>query len=231
MPSPSVRRCLAEAAGTAILVGIGTGTIVAAGREGGIPQGLMALAWFLAVLVPILVFVGVSGAHLNPAVTLALAISGRFAWAEVPAYALSQVLGAFLGSVVVRCALGGGSRLGATVPASGELLRAFAGEAAFTALLVAAVFTLADRGVGRARWRLLLPPAAVGLSTYVIGPWSGSSLNPARTLAPAVLSGTFVDLGLYLTVVPLAALAVGVAWRPRAVDIADRGPGRVDVSR
>lgn len=225
------RRWASEFAGTALLVGIGTGTIVASGRVGGIPQWMMAGAWFLAVLVPIVLFIGISGAHLNPAVTLALGFSGRIAWKEAPGYWVSQFAGAFLGSGVVLLTLGGRNHLGATLPANGDLLRAIGAEATFTALLVGAVFTLADRGEGPARWRLLLPPGVVGVSTYIIGPWSGSSLNPARTLAPAVLSGTYTDLWVYLLTVPIAALTLAAVWRPRAVDIDDRGPGRLDVSQ
>ncbi len=231
MSSRRLARCLGECIGTALLVGIGTGAIVAAGNSGGVSQGILAVAWFLAVLVPIVAVVSVSGAHLNPAVTLALAGSGRFAWREVPDYWAAQFAGAFLGSAVVRAVLGGGSHLGATVPANGDLLRTFAAEAGFTALLVATVFVLADRGEGRFRWRLVLPPSAVGLSTFVIGPWTGSSLNPARSLAPAVLSGTYTDLWVYLLAVPLAALAVAALWKPRSVDLADRGVGRGDSER
>jgi glycerol uptake facilitator-like aquaporin len=226
-----LHRCLAEIAGTALLVGIGTGTIVAAGNRGGIPQWLMAIAWFLAVLIPILLFIGVSGAHLNPAVTFALAFSGRIAWREAPPYWISQLAGAFLASLGVLATAGNGSHLGATVPANGDVIRALAAEGVFTGLLIAAVFALADFGEGRTRWRVLLPPAAVGVSTYVIGPWTGSSLNPARTIAPAVVSGTYADLWVYLTVVPLAAFAVAAIWRPRTADVEDRGPGRIDASR
>ncbi|HYA70104.1 MAG TPA: aquaporin [Thermoplasmata archaeon] len=226
-----VHRCLAEVAGTALLVGIGTGTIVAAGEAGGIPQWMMASAWFLAVLIPIVLFVHVSGAHLNPAVTLALASSGRITWKEAPPYWASQFLGAFLASSSVLLLLGGGSYLGATLPANGNIPRTFVAEGAFSALLVITVFVLADRGEGRRRWRILLPPSAVGVSTYLIGPWTGSSLNPARSVAPAVLSGTYVDLWIYLIAVPLAALAVAVLWKPRSVDLADRGPGRLEVTR
>lgn len=212
------RRWAAEVAGTALLVGIGTGTIVAAGRAGGLPQWTLAVAWFVAVLVPVVLFVRISGAHLNPAVTLALASSGRLAWTEAPGYWAAQFAGGFLASGVVLGTLGTGSHLGATVPANGDVARAFLAEAAFTALLIASVFALADRGEGRVRWRLLLPPASVGLSTYLIGPWSGSSLNPARTIAPAVLSGTYTDLWTYLVAVPLAALVVATVWRTRVRD-------------
>jgi len=223
------RRVAAEAAGTALLVGIGTGTVVGAARLGGIPQWAMAGAWFLAVLIPIVLFIEVSGAHLNPIVTLGLATSGRIDWGEVPPYLVGQFAGAFLGSGVVLLTLGDHADLGSTVPAGGDVIRAFPAELAFTAALVAAVFVLADFGEGRGRWRLLLPPAAVGFSTYLIGPWTGSSLNPARTLAPAVLSGTYTDLWLYLIAVPLGALLVAALWRPKAVDRLDRGPGRLDV--
>lgn len=231
MPPRLLPRCAAEVVGTALLVGIGTGTIVAAGGRGGIPQWSMAIAWFLAVLVPVVLFIRVSGAHLNPAVTLALASSGRIAWKEVTPYWASQFAGAFVASFVVLVTLGGGTHLGATLPADNNLVRTLASEAAFTALLVGAVFVLADGGEGRIRWRLLLPPAAVGISTYVIGPSTGSSLNPARSLAPAVLSGTYTDLWVYLIGVPLGALAVAALWKPKSVDLADRGPGRAETTR
>lgn len=230
MSTPHHRRWLAEVLGTALLVGIGTGTVVAAGDQGGIPQWLMAIAWFLAVWIPVMLFIDWSGAHLNPAVTLSLAASGRIAWREVPEYWLSQFTGAFLGSAAVLLALGGGSHLGATVPVRGNLLTTFVAEALFTGLLILSVFTLADRGQGRLRWRVLLPPSAVGISTYVIGPWTGSSLNPARSLAPAILSGTYTDLWVYVLATLLAAGAIATVWKPRAVDIADRGTGRADAS-
>jgi aquaporin NIP len=226
-----LRRCFAEIAGTAVLVGGGTGTVVVAGKGGGVPLWLMAVAWSLAVLIPIALFVRVSGAHLNPAVTLALAFSGRTAWREAPEYWASQLGGAFLGSALVLLLLGGGSHLGATVPTTGDLGGTFVAEASFTAVLVASVFAVADHGEGRRRWRLLLPPSAVGISTFVIGPWTGSSLNPARSLAPAVLSGTYTDLWVYLIAVPMAAVAVAAIWRPKAVDVANRGVGRRFVSR
>jgi aquaporin NIP len=223
-------RGLAEAAGTALLVGIGTGSIVLSARLGGFPLVVLAGGWFLAVAVPIWLFIRLSGAHLNPAVTLALAASGRIAWREVPGYVLGQAAGAFLGSALVLEVLGDFGHLGATVPAQGNVLRAFPAELAFTVALVMAVFILSDWGEGTGRWRILLPPTVVAFSTYIIGPWTGSSLNPARTIAPAVLSGTFTDLWVYLTAVPLGALLVALLWKPRSVDRLDRGPGRTKTS-
>ncbi|MCI4372153.1 MAG: aquaporin family protein [Thermoplasmata archaeon] len=223
-------RTASEGVGTALLVGIGIGSIVGGDRLGGVPQWVIALAWFFAVLVPIYLFIRVSGAHLNPVVTLALAASGRIAWREAPPYVLGQVGGAFLGAGFVLGVFGDVAHLGATVPTGGNVALAFPAELAFTAALVAAVFALADGGEGRGRWRLLLPPTVVAVSTFLIGPWTGSSLNPARTLAPAVLSGTYTDLWVYLTAVPLGALLIAGVWRPKAVDRLDRGPGRRDSS-
>ena len=230
MSSPLVQRLLAEAGGTCVLVAIGTGAIVLAARTGGAPQWELAVAWFLAVFVPILLVVDVSGAHLNPAVTLGLAASGRVAWKEVPWYLGGQFLGAFAGSAGVAVAVGTEGRLGSTLPST-NLGIVGAGEAAFTAALLASVFLLADRGEGWHRWRLALPPLVVGISTYVIGPLSGSSLNPARSIAPAVLSGSYVGLWVYLIAVPAGALAIALVWRPRSVDRRDRGPGRLAVDR
>ncbi|MGA7923993.1 MAG: MIP/aquaporin family protein [Thermoplasmata archaeon] len=221
-------RLLSEVAGTAILVGIGTGSIVLAARWGGVPQWELAMAWFFAVLIPILLFVEFSGAHLNPVVTLGLAVSGRIAWKEMPFYVGGQFVGAFLGSFAVAASLGTEAHLGSTVPSMGIPV-AFGAELAFTGGLVAAVFLLADRGAGHLRLRLLFPPLVVGISTYLIGPFTGSSLNPARTIAPAIISGTYTDLWVYLTAVPLGALLVASFWRPKAVDRMDRGPGRVAV--
>jgi aquaporin NIP len=224
------RRVLAEFAGTALLVAIGTGAIVASARIGGVPSWVLVVAWFVAVLAPIVLFVGVSGAHLNPAVTLGLAVSGRVAWGELPAYALGQFSGAFLGTAFVAVSVGTGDHLGSTLPLT-NLITVFAGEATFTAFLLAAVFLLSDRGAGRRRWRLALPPLVVGASTYVIGPLTGSSLNPARSIAPAVVSGSFLDLWVYLLATLSGAVAVALVWKPTSVDRLDRGPGRFAVDR
>jgi aquaporin NIP len=202
----------AEVAGTALLVGIGTGAVVASARVGGIPQWLMGVAWFLAVLIPVLLFVRISGAHLNPAVTLGLAVSRRTPASEAPLYVLAQLSGALLGSALVLLSLGRFAHLGATIPTGVSVAGALVDELLFTGLLMASVFLLTDRGEGWARWRLLLPPAAVGISTFFIGPITGSSLNPARSIAPAILTGTYSELWLYLVATPLAALIVALIW-------------------
>lgn len=231
MIPPLVRRCLSEVAGTFLLVGIGTGAMVAGAQAGGVPQWVLAVAWFVAVSLPIVLFIRISGAHLNPVVTGALAVSGRIARSEAPVYWAGQLIGAFLGSLSVAILVGRAIHIGATLPVNGDLLRTFVSELAFTALLVIAVFVLADRGEGRRRWRLLLPGGVVALATLVIGPWTGSSLNPARSIAPAVISGIYDGLWVYLVATALAGVIVAISWKPRAVDRLDRGVGRATVDR
>lgn len=203
------RRLAAEVAGTALLVGIGTGSVVATSGGGTVRFAILAIAWFAAVTIPVFAFAGVSGSEINPAVSLALALDGRRPRRELPLYAAAQFAGAFLGSLAVGVASGSFVHLGATTPADGNVARTFLLEFAFTFALVLSVLALVRVGPGPHRWRLTWPGAVVAVSTFLIGPWTGSSLNPARTIAPAVLSGTYTDLWVYLVAVPLGAV---VAW-------------------
>jgi glycerol uptake facilitator-like aquaporin len=199
-------RALAELVGTALLVGIGTGSLVA--TDGRAPLLVYVLAWFLAVAIPIALFAGRSGAHLNPALSVFLVLRRHFPATELPAYLAAQVAGAFLGSAAVWAIWGPAAHLGATLPRTG-LVTVFVAELLFTTFLALSVLVLAEVGAGPHRWRLLLPPLVVAASTYCIGPLTGSGLNPARSLAPAVLSGTVAALPVYLAA---AAAAVGLAW-------------------
>jgi aquaporin NIP len=210
----ALRRALSELVGTGLLVGIGTGAIIAGQRANFLPLPVLTVAWFVAVLVPVLLCARTSGAHLNPAVTTALAASGRLPWREWPLYVGSQLAGGLLGSFTVLLTLGRGVQLGADVPAPGYLPYVFPVEFVGTALLIASVFLLADLGEGRGRARLLLPAAVVALVVLVAGPLTGVSLNPARSIAPALVSGVYTDLWIYLLAQPLAALAVAAVWRP-----------------
>jgi aquaporin NIP len=224
------QRCLAEVVGTALLVGIGCGAIVEGANAGGVPQIVLAVAWFAAVAIPILAFAGISGAHLNPAVTLMLAGSRRFPPRETVPYIGAQVIGAFAGAGAVLLALGGAAHLGATLPRGDDLLRTFAMELGFTIALLASVVYLTHPAKSVKTWELLLPPTVVGISTFFIGPWTGSSLNPARTLAPAVLSGDYLGIWVYLLAALVASgVAIGVARlleSTQGASTVDRAPAR-----
>lgn len=180
---------------------------MAATALGGIPLWAMAFAWILAVALPIQAFAYLSGAHLNPAVTLGLVAANRFPARDGAWFVASQVLGAFVGSLAVWGFLGRGAHLGATVPGPAGPVWVLPLEFGFTFLLVTSILWLTGLGRDPHRTELLLPAGVVGLSTYLIGPWTGSSLNPARTIAPAVLSGDLSWLWLYLVATVLGSLA------------------------
>jgi glycerol uptake facilitator-like aquaporin len=206
-------RLIAEFVGTALLVGIGTAAVVATTGVGGGRFVILAVAWFAAVTIPVFAFAFVSGSEINPVVTLALVLDGRRPPREAILYGLAQFAGAFLGSALVGLAFGSFEHLGATTPADGNVVRTFLLEFAFTFALIVTVLALVRAGAGRGRWRLTWPGAVVALSTFLIGPWTGSSLNPARSIAPAILSSTYPDLWVYLVATPLAAVVATVAAR------------------
>lgn len=192
--------------GTALLVFLGTGAIVEGSKLGGVPQADLALAWFAAVAIPVLAFARTSGAHINPAVTVALVIARRFRWQELSPYMGAQFTGAFLGSGLVGSLIGTNAHWGATLPWHGDIALVVPLEFGFTAALVLSVLYLTTPGRPPSNLELTLPATVVGISTFLIGPWTGSSLNPARTLAPAVLSGDYLGMWVYLATVTVSAI-------------------------
>lgn len=188
MDVPLIRRLLAEVAGTAILCLFGTGAAVAAG-----PPGLLivALAHGLALAVAIYAFGAISGGHFNPTVTLALAVRGRFAWREVPAYVLAQLLGGVLGAAVVHAAYSSTAvtaGLGATAygPAVTPV-QALVAEAAGAFILVTAVYALAVAPDAPKGVHGLGIGLALATQIMVFGPLTGASVNLARTVGPDVV--------------------------------------------
>ncbi len=188
MEIPLVRRLLAELVGTAILCLFGIGAAVAAG-----PSGLLivALAHGLALAVAIYAFGAISGGHFNPTVTLALAVRGRFAWREVPAYVLAQLVGGVLGAAVVYAAYASASvsaGLGATTYGSGVTpVQALVAEAAGAFILVTAVFALAVAPDAPNGVHGLGIGLALATQIMVFGPLTGASVNLARTVGPDVV--------------------------------------------
>jgi glycerol uptake facilitator protein len=185
---PLIRRLLAEVAGTAILCLFGIGAAVAAG-----PSGLLivALAHGLALAVAIYAFGAISGGHFNPTVTLALAVRGRLAWREVPAYVLAQLIGGVLGAAVVYAAYSSAAvtaGLGATAygPAVTPV-QALVAEAAGAFILVTAVYALAVSPDAPKGVHGLGIGLALATQIMVFGPLTGASVNLARTVGPDVV--------------------------------------------
>jgi len=158
----------------------------------------------------IFTFGDVSGAHLNPAVTLAFAVSRRFPWSTVPGYLVAQFVGAFLASLLLRVLFPAGTTLGATLPA-GTPLQSFVMEIVLTLFLVLTILSVSTGAKEKGITAAIAIGGVVGLEAMFAGPVCGASMNPARSLAPAVVSGHLEHLWVYLVgTVAGALLAVPV---------------------
>lgn len=198
MSSERARLLGAEALGTFALVFFGCGAIVVDSEGGGLGDVGIALAFGLVVMTMVFAFADVSGAHINPAVTLALAVRRRFPWAALPGYWGAQVAGAIAAAITLRASLGDVAKLGATTPAVTDA-QSFVWEVVMTAALLVVIVAVATRP------HMTIGPAAfaiggtIALASLVGGPVSGASLNPARSLGPALVSGELDSLWIYLT--------------------------------
>lgn len=192
---PLWQRAGAEVLGTALLVFIGPGAIMLAERSGAFGHLGVSLSFGAVVAVAVALFGPVSGAHINPAVTLALGLRGRVPSREVVPYLTAQLVGAALAVSALSVAIGSVAQFGATVPRV-PLVAAFAIEAAYTAVLGASVGLL-HRGAVPTRWAALLLGTVVAVGAFVTGPYTGGSFNPARSFGPALASGVWTAHWLY----------------------------------
>jgi aquaporin Z len=223
------RRLFSELLGTFLLVLVAVGGGMVSARFGGnaVPYGAKVVAPALMVMAIILFMGTVSGAHLNPAVSIAFAARGDFPWKRVPAYIVAQFLGAILATLVLWAFLGKQGSAGLTLPGSGiSTTTAMLWELVLTAGLVSVILGTAS---GAQQIGTL---AALGVGGYIAlaglwgSPVSGASMNPARSLGPALVKGDWTSWWAYL-VGPIAggAIAVGIAYVLRG-----RGGGRSGVS-
>jgi len=212
-PTLEWRRLFAETLGTFLLVLAGAGaSVVSAASHVAIGRVAAVTAPGLTVLAVILFMGAVSGAHLNPAVSIAFAARGDFPWRRVPGYIVVQLLGATLAVLFLLAVFGRVGSLGATVPGAGiSNLQAAAIELVLTAGLVSTILGTASRAQN------LGPISAFGVAAYIIlaglwsSPISGASMNPARSFAPDLLLGDFSHFWVYL-VGPLAGALLAVAF-------------------
>jgi MIP family channel proteins len=197
----------AEAIGVFVLVFAGAGAIMVDARGDALGQVGIALAFGLAIMVMVYAAGHVSGAHLNPAVSLAFAVTRHFPWGRVAAYWAAQVAGAVAAAAVLLGSLGDVADVGATLP-SGSARQSLLWELVLTGVLMFVIMAVATdtRAVGAAAGVAI--GGAVALGALVGGPVSGASLNPARSLGPALVSGELDALWVYL-VGPLAGAAAG----------------------
>ncbi|HTH50164.1 MAG TPA: aquaporin [Candidatus Limnocylindria bacterium] len=218
-----MRRLLAELIGTFALVFAGCGAIVINQVSGGaITHVGIALTFGLIVLAMIHTFGDVSGAHLNPAVTTAFAAARRFPWREVPGYVGAQLAGAFAATGLLRLLFPLNVTLGATLP-TGSDAQSFILETVLTFLLMLTILSVSTGAKEKGITAGIAIGAVIALEAMFAGPICGASMNPARSLAPAIVSGHFTSLWVYL-VAPLlgALLAVPACCAVRGPDCYSR---------
>ena len=210
------RRLFSEALGTFFLVLVAVGGGMVAARFGGnaVPHAAQVVAPALMVAAVILFMGAVSGAHLNPAVSMAFALRGDFPWKRVPAYILAQFLGAVLATLLLWALIGKQGSAGLTLPGSGiSTATAMWWEAVLTTGLVSVILGTASGA------QQLGPIAAIGVGSYIAlaglwaSPVSGASMNPARSLGPALVLGDWTSWWAYLAGPVIGGVvAVGIAY-------------------
>jgi len=205
--SELLRRCLAEFIGTFALVFAGAGAIMVDAKTGALGHVGVAISFGLVIMVMIYAVGHVSGAHFNPAVSFAFALTRRFPWSRAGVYWTAQVLGALAAAAVLRGSLGNIAHVGATLP-SGTEAQSFLWEVVLTFFLMFVIMAVATdtRAVGEAA--AIAIGGTVGLDAMFGGPVSGASMNPARSFGPAAVSGDLHALWIYL-IAPLVGAAAG----------------------
>ena len=208
-----MRKYVAELIGTFTMVFCGTGAMVIDQHMGGAVTHVgVAITWGLIVMAMIHALGNVSGAHLNPAVSIAFAVARRFKVALLPGYIISQMAGAFLASVTLKLLFPSSPSLGATLPAGSEM-QSFVLELLLTFFLMLVIMQVAHGSKEQGLFAGIAIGAVVGLEAMFAGPVCGASMNPARSVAPAIISGHTEHLWIYIAA-PLAGAALAIPiWR------------------
>jgi aquaporin Z len=214
-PSLEWRRLFSELLGTFLLVLVGAGgAVVNAQSHGAISRTAAVTAPALMVMAIILFMGTISGAHLNPAVTLSFAARRDFPWRRVPGYIVIQLVGATLACLLLWAIFGKIGGLGATVPGPGiASWQAMLIELILTAGLVSTILGTASRAQNVGPMSAIAVGGYIALAGLWSSPISGASMNPARSFGPDMARGDFTDYWVYV-VGPLAGglVAVGIAW-------------------
>ncbi len=208
-----MKKYTAEFIGTFAMVFCGTGAMTINEITGGeVTHVGIAITWGLIVMAMIYAFAETSGAHFNPAVSIAFAYAKKFSWKEVPKYVIAQVLGALLASGILWFLFPDSEFYGATIPTL-DVWRAFVLELLLTYFLMLVIINVStgSKEVG------MMAGIAIGgvilLEAMFAGPMTKASMNPARSIAPAIVSGHYEHLWLYLLAPILGALLAVVSCR------------------
>jgi MIP family channel proteins len=205
--TPFSRALAAEAIGTFALVFAGAGAVMVDAKTHALGHVGVAISFGLVIMAMIYAVGHVSGAHFNGAVTFAFALTRHFPWSRALAYWCAQLLGALVAAALLRGSLGNIAHVGATLP-SGSQAQSFLWELVMSAFLMFVIMAVATdtRAVGEAA--AIAIGGTIGLDAMFGGPISGASMNPMRSLGPALVSGELHALWLYL-VAPVIGASLG----------------------
>jgi len=229
-----MKKYIAEMIGTMVLVLMGCGSAVFAGSVAGtVGAGVgtlgVALAFGLSVVAMAYAIGGISGCHINPAITLGVFLSGRMSGKEAGAYMIFQVIGALIGSGILCALVSTGAHDGPTLTGSngfgeGEMVQAFIAEAVFTFIFVLVVLGVTSEKKGNSS----LAGLAIGLTLVLIHivciPITGTSVNPARSIGPAIFQGgeALSQLWLFIVAPFVGATISALVWKYFECEISEK---------
>jgi aquaporin NIP len=210
--APLAQSLAAEAIGTFALVFAGCGAIMVNAKTDALGHLGVAASFGLVIMVMIYAVGHISGAHFNPAVSLAFALTRHFPWPRLFAYWAAQITGAVAAAALLRSSLGDVANIGATLP-SGSDGQAFLWEIVLTFFLMFVIMAVATdtRAVGEAA--AIAIGGTVALDALFGGPITGASMNPARSLGPALIAPEFTALWVYLLAPLVGAAGGAVAYQ------------------
>ncbi len=207
-----MRKYVAEIIGTFAMVFCGTGAIIINQESNGAITHLgIAITFGLIVTAMIYSFGNISGAHLNPAVTIAFCIAKEFPTKDIVPYILSQSIGAFIASFTLHILFPNNQSLGLTLPA-GSTSQSFILEMILTFLLMLIILQVAKGSKEQGMFAGLIIGFVVLLEALFAGPICGASMNPIRSIAPAIVSGNLGYLWIYIFAPVLGAILAVFAW-------------------
>lgn len=208
-----MKKYIAEFIGTFSMIFCGTGAMTINEVTGGSVSHVgIAITWGLIVMAMIYAFGEISGAHFNPAVSIAFAYAKKFSWKEVPKYIIAQILGAILASVLLWFLFPASETLGATIPTV-DVWRAFVLELLLTFFLMVVIINVSTGSKEIGVIAGIAIGAVVLLEAMFAGPITNASMNPARSFAPALVSGNLTHLWLYMVAPIIGALLAVVSCK------------------
>jgi aquaporin NIP len=208
-----MKKYISEFIGTFSMIFCGTGAMTVNEVTGGeVTHVGIAITWGLIVMAMIYAFGETSGAHFNPAVTVAFAFAKKFAWKEVPKYITAQILGAFAASLVLWFLFPASETLGATIPTV-DVWRAFVLELLLTFFLMVVIINVSTGSKEMGIIAGIAVGGVVLLEAMFAGPITNASMNPARSIGPNIVSGNIEGLWLYILAPIIGAILAVVSCR------------------